>query len=67
MFVVLLIVAPLSQKLEPPANPARFKHSILSYLWLAEQNDAKPAAHDPLASFNPLDHDVLPCLSAFIS
>ncbi len=24
LFVVLLIVAPLSQELEPPANPARF-------------------------------------------
>ncbi|HEY0124076.1 MAG TPA: hypothetical protein VGC14_20410, partial [Rhizobium sp.] len=28
LFVVLLMMAPLSQKLEPPANPARFKFTL---------------------------------------
>ena len=28
MFVVFLISAPLCQKLEPPANPVRFKAEI---------------------------------------
>src|SRR5690606_5633700 len=28
LFVVLLIVAPISQKLEPPANPVRFSLDI---------------------------------------
>lgn len=28
LFVVLLIMAPLSQKLEPPANPVRFRDRV---------------------------------------
>jgi hypothetical protein len=35
LFVVLIIMAPLSQKLEPPANPVRF--SSTSYLKLSRQ------------------------------
>jgi hypothetical protein len=32
LFVVLLIQAPPSQELEPPANPARFTHPIVELL-----------------------------------
>ena len=31
MFVVLLMMAPPSQELEPPANPARFKAMDTTY------------------------------------
>jgi hypothetical protein len=55
LFVVLLISAPLSQKLEPPANPVRFKNAGgFSPIWdpsalTADRNIALPNAAGTMA------------------
>jgi hypothetical protein len=50
LFVVLLISAPLSQKLEPPANPVRFSSTEVDF------DEALNEARAELASLKNRDH-----------
>ncbi|MGV1886585.1 transposase, partial [Rhizobium sp. 23-156E] len=64
LFVVLLMMAPLSQKLEPPANPVRFKvpklanlmdeaeNDVLAYMTFPKQHWAKLHSTNPIERLN---------------